>query len=76
MSIPLSPQGRISITIGKVAVGHQPHKAQLCHQNGTEVILGNGNSRKPDSYQSTASEVAEKLDLDVDFRRRGGSPPR
>ncbi len=33
-----SPQGRISITIGKVAVERTPDKARPCHLGGTEVI--------------------------------------
>jgi hypothetical protein len=37
-STPLSPQGRISITIGKIAAGDRPDKARQCHFHGTEVI--------------------------------------
>ena len=37
-SIRPSPQGRISITIGKVAVEERPDKARPCHLSGTEVI--------------------------------------
>jgi hypothetical protein len=33
-----SPQGRISITIGKVAVDGRRDKARPCHLSGTEVI--------------------------------------
>jgi hypothetical protein len=33
-----SPQGRISITIGKIAVGRRRDKAHPCHLRGTEVI--------------------------------------
>ncbi len=33
-----SPQGRISITIGKVAVEGRRDKARRCHLSGTEVI--------------------------------------
>src|SRR5580693_5908612 len=33
-----SPQGRISITIGKVAVDWRRDKARPCHRSGTEVI--------------------------------------
>lgn len=33
-----SPQGRISITIGKVAVEGRRDKARQCHLGGTEVI--------------------------------------
>ena len=32
-----SPQGRISITIGKIAAGNRPDKARQCHPDGTEV---------------------------------------
>jgi hypothetical protein len=31
-------RGRISITIGKIAVGGGPDKARPCHPGGTEVI--------------------------------------
>ncbi len=37
-SIRSSPQGRISITIGKVAVEERRDKARRCHPSGTEVI--------------------------------------
>ncbi len=33
-----SPQGRISITSGKISVHDRSHKAQPCHESGTEVI--------------------------------------
>src|ERR1700685_528487 len=33
-----SPQGRISITIGKITADSTPHKAQPCHRRGTEVM--------------------------------------
>ncbi len=33
-----SPQGRISITIGKIAVERRLDKAQQCHPGGTQVI--------------------------------------
>jgi hypothetical protein len=32
-----SPQGRISITIGKIAVELRPDKARPCHTGGTKV---------------------------------------
>ena len=34
----ISLQGRISITIGKIAVELRESKAQPCHWNGTKVI--------------------------------------
>ncbi len=33
-----SPQGRISITMGKIAVAKKRYKARWCHYAGTEVI--------------------------------------
>jgi hypothetical protein len=32
------PQGRISITIGNIAVDARVYKAHPCHSSGTEVI--------------------------------------
>lgn len=50
MSNQTSPQGRFSITIGKIAVEPRAHKAQQCHRTGTEVIAWSSQKRQtPDS---------------------------
>src|SRR5271170_2696785 len=54
-----SPQGRISITIGKIAVESRAHKAQPCHGGGTEVTGrgdgGNVTARLGDCSKSRAA---------------------
>src|ERR1700740_1212641 len=52
-----SPQGRISITIGKIAVGMRVHKAQPCHGSGTEVMGKWPGSALRESKQRVAGSV-------------------
>jgi hypothetical protein len=49
---PKSPQGRISITIGKIAVESGVNKAQECHCGGTEVIGNSPPSKSPYFFSS------------------------
>ena len=64
-----SPQGRISITIGKIAALCGFHKAHPCHQGGTEVIgkerpLPSGWLGAGAAYVSKVqSKVQKNLDL-------------